>query len=100
MQNDTIRGDLLLEAISLITGDRNVTYGSPTQNFQDIADMLTIALRHKLVEGASIDPGEVAKFMIIVKIARMTAQPKKDNWLDIAGYAGCGYEADKATNKI
>jgi hypothetical protein len=31
--------------------------------------------------------------MIGLKLARITAQPKRDNWTDIAGYAACGYEA-------
>jgi hypothetical protein len=38
--------------------------------------------------------------MIGLKMARIKASPKRDNWADIAGYAACGYEADKETGKI
>lgn len=100
MSDITPREDVLQEAIRLITGDRNVTYGSPTQNFQDTADVLNVLLREKLKPGQKITPGEVASIMIGLKLVRQIAQPKRDNWTDIAGYAGCGYEADVETERI
>jgi hypothetical protein len=96
----TPREEILYEAAELITGDRNKTYGSPTQNFQDTAALWTVLLRHKLKDGESLTPGDVAKLMIALKLARMTAQNKKDNWLDAAGYAGCGYEAELETGGL
>lgn len=95
-----VRAEVLREAEKLITGDRNAAYGSPTQNFQDTARIWTVQLGHKLKEGAVIDPGEVASLMIGLKLARIKASPKLDNWMDIAGYAGCGAEADTETGKI
>lgn len=100
MSDKTPREDVLQEAITLITGDRNHTYGSPTQNFQDTADVLNVLLRPKLKEDQKITPGEVASIMIGLKLVRQIAQPKRDNWTDIAGYAGCGYEADVETGRI
>lgn len=94
------RESVLNEAASLITGERNQTYGSPTQNFTDIAGMWSIQLRRKLKDGATIDPGEVASMMILLKLCRMIADPKRDNWTDTAGYAGCGYEADVESGRI
>lgn len=88
----TIRGEVLAEARTLIEGDRNKTYGSPTQNFQNTADIWTALLRHKLKEGEVIDPHEVATLMIGLKLARTVAQPKRDNFVDMAGYAACGHE--------
>lgn len=96
----TPREDVLSEAARLITGDRNQTYGSPTQNFQDTAAIWSIILRNKLRDGVRIEPGEVASMMVGLKLARQPAQPKRDNWVDIAGYAGCGYEADVETGRI
>lgn len=96
----TPRAELLREAERLITGERNATYGSPTQNFQDTAAIWTVQLGHKLKEGEVIDPGEVAALMIGLKLARIKASPKRDNWADIAGYSGCGFEADIETGKI
>jgi hypothetical protein len=97
---ETPRGSVLLEARDLITGDRNKTYGSPTQNFQDTADIWDTLLKSKLKEDARIEPGDVARLMIALKLCRMVAQPKRDNWTDIAGYAGCGYEVEAETGKI
>lgn len=90
--NVTPRGKILREAEGLITGDRNQTYGSPTQNFQNTADMWNVLLRHKFKDGEKITPTDVANLMVALKLARMVAQPKRDNFVDIAGYAACGWE--------
>ncbi len=38
-------------------------------------------------------PHDLAIIMMAVKISRLMWTPnKKDSWLDLAGYAGCGYE--------
>ena len=89
----TPRASILREAESLITGDRNKAYGSPTQNFTNTAEIWTALLRHKLRAGEQIEPAEVASLMVGLKLARTVGQPKRDNWVDMAGYAGCGYEA-------
>lgn len=94
------RQAVLEEAAELITGDRNQTYGSPTQNFTDTARTWSVLLRPKLKDGAELEPGDVAMLMVALKLARMVAQPKRDNWVDIAGYAGCGYEADVESGRI
>lgn len=94
----TPRGALLREAEALITGDRNKSYGSPTENFQNIADLWTVQFGHKLADGQGFTAPDVAVAMIHVKQARLMAQPKRDNFVDIAGYAACGWEAQEATN--
>ena len=96
----TLREEMLLEAAQLITGDRNQTYGSPTQNFTDTARVWSILLRPKLGEGKELEPGDVAMMMVALKLCRMVAAPKRDNWVDVAGYAGCGYEADVESGRI
>jgi hypothetical protein len=96
----TPREELLDEAKRLITGDRNLSYGKPTQNFTDTAKIWTVQLRHKLKDDVVITPGEVAALVIGLKLARIVASPKRDNWADIAGYAGCGYEADVESGRI
>jgi uncharacterized protein DUF6378 len=92
MSENTEREEVLFEAARLIVGDRNQTYGSPTENFQNTADMWNALLGHKLKEGQKITPTEVATLMIALKLARTVAQPKRDNFVDIAGYAGCGWQ--------
>lgn len=96
MSDETPRGEVLLEARELITGDRNETYGSPTQNFQNTADLLNIQFRHKLQPGMVFTPTDVAVMMMQLKLARLVAQPKRDNFVDIAGYAACGWECTEA----
>lgn len=88
------RAALLREAEILVTGDRNKSYGSPTENFANIADLWNVQFKHKLVDGAKFTPTDVAVAMIHVKQARLIAQPKRDNFTDIAGYAACGWEAE------
>jgi hypothetical protein len=91
------RAAVLREAEGLITGDRNKSYGSPTENFTNIADLWNVQFRHKLQDGQRFTPTDVATAMIHVKQARLIAQPKRDNFVDIAGYAGCGWEAESDT---
>lgn len=86
------RAQILHEAARLITGDRNVTYGSPTQNFTNISHLWNARFGHMLRNGEKFTPADVADAMILVKVARNIADQKRDNWLDIAGYAACGYE--------
>lgn len=89
------RAKILRKAEDLITGDRNRSYGEPTQNFQDIADGWNTLLRHKLKDGSKIDPGDTAAMMVLVKLVRRIAGDSEDNWIDIAGYAGCGAQCDE-----
>jgi thiol-disulfide isomerase/thioredoxin len=92
------RVEVLDEAAKLITGDRNKSYGEPTDNFRDIAAVWNVQLGHKLSQ--PIEPGDVAAMMVGMKLVRMKAQPKRDNWTDIAGYAGCGYEVDVQNGRL
>lgn len=87
----TPRGGILDEARELIHGERNVAYGSPTENFERIAGIWNVQLGNKLT--APITAQEVALLMIGVKLGRAVNQPKRDNFVDIAGYAACGFEA-------
>ncbi|KMS86161.1 hypothetical protein ACZ91_38355 [Streptomyces regensis] len=86
------RAELLHEAAEVITGDRNKSYGEPTANFDNTARVWTAQLGHKLKDGAEFTASDVAQLMIGLKLARLVADPKRDTWLDIAGYAGCGWE--------
>jgi hypothetical protein len=83
----TAREQILSEAISLTTKERNVQYGDPTSDFKRIASMWSTLF------GYPFEPHEVAMAMICVKLSRASWDAKKsDHWIDIAGYAGCGYE--------
>lgn len=85
---------MLEHAADLIDGDRNHTYGSPTQNFQNIAEMWNVRFKHMLKDDVSFSASDVADAQIIVKVARGIANKTSDTYTDIAGYAACGHEIE------
>lgn len=92
----TPRGKILREAETLITGDRNKNYGSPTENFDTTAALWNAQMSHKLKPGESFTGTDVALLMIQLKMARLKTSPSnRDHYLDIAGYIACGYECQE-----
>jgi hypothetical protein len=88
----SLRQGALDEAGSLITGDRNNSYGPPTQDFARTADALN-AYGYRGPDGRLLRAHDTAIMIMLVKISRLMWTPKKrDSWVDTAGYAGCGYE--------
>jgi hypothetical protein len=77
--------DILDEALRLTTGDRNNTYGPPTQDFDRTAQMWAA------LKGVDFCAADVAMFMICLKLSRETHMSKRDSWVDMAGYARCGW---------
>lgn len=91
------RGEILQTAHDAIHGDRNTHYGTPTENFERIADLWGAYLRHRRQRGfVNIMPSDVAQMMILLKVARGINSFTQDTAVDIAGYAACGWEAYKA----
>lgn len=89
------RTDILNEAITLINGERNSTYGDPLDDFQTTADLWQVYVtRTILARGElALRPHDVAVMMSLLKIARMSWSPeKRDHWADLAGYTGCGWD--------
>lgn len=81
------RRDLLINAERLVNGDRNAQYGDPRQDFQRTADMWAAYL------GCDVKPLDVAAMMALLKVSRIRWSPgKQDSWLDLAGYAACGWD--------
>jgi hypothetical protein len=92
----THRKTLLQEAEKIVSVERNKSYGEPDEDFKRIAAIASAM-------GFCIDAGgdmlrplrsdDVAKFMIALKLSRLMWSPNhRDSWLDIAGYAACGFE--------
>jgi hypothetical protein len=89
MSQDALRVEALREAASLISGSRDADYGGPYENFGRIAEFWTTAF------GRKFSRRDVATALILVKLSRDVGPGipyKPDTWVDIAGYAGCGYE--------
>lgn len=82
---------VLEEALQLTTQDRNCDYGPPDQDFARSAAMMTILLKDKLRDGEVIEKTDVARMAICIKLSRSIWMNKRDNWVDIAGYAACAH---------
>ena len=81
------REDILAQAKMIISADRNVDYGEPERNFEDIATLWSV------YKGVEFEAHDVAVMEILLKVARIKQSPSKDDhWVDIAGYAACGGE--------
>lgn len=73
--------NILEEANSLVNGNRQADYGHPLDDFQRTAKMWTAIL------GFPVTPEQVGLCMCAVKISRQVNHPKRDNLVDLAGYA-------------
>lgn len=83
----TEREKLLDEAKRCVLGERNAAYGTPTPCHQLIAKLWSDYL------DTDIRAEMVADMMILLKLAReRNGNPKRDNYVDIAGYAACASE--------
>jgi hypothetical protein len=86
------RSELLYASKQTITRDRNKEYGGPENSFALIADYWSSYLGHPI---STVD---VALMMSLLKVARLqkTQGAHTDSWVDLAGYAACGYEVSPA----
>lgn len=64
-------------------GDRNDSYDHPHPNFSKIAAVWSPLF------GVPVTPRMVAHAMILMKVVRDAHKAKRDNLVDIAGYARC-----------
>lgn len=76
-----IKESVLQEADRLVSTDRQQDYGHPLDDFTKTAKMWSAVL------GQEVSPEQVPLCMILVKISRETNRHKRDNLVDIAGYA-------------
>lgn len=75
---------ILAEAERIVGGDRQQDYGDMQTSFARVAGMWSIILG-----GARVTPRDVARCMIALKLTRDCNRAKRDNLVDIAGYARC-----------
>lgn len=73
--------DILTEAGKLVDGDRNEYYGNPSVKYALIAKLWSLILHIK------IRPEQVILCMIAIKLIRESIKHKRDNLVDLAGYA-------------
>lgn len=94
-ETSTLRVEALREAARIISGERDKQYGKPEDNFKRIAKIWSVTL------GIEITNEDVAMMMVGLKLARYASKSgfQPDTWVDIAGYAACGYEVGSLESK-
>ncbi len=78
---------ILDSARKITSGDRREDYGHPSDDFARAALMWTGILRPKLIADQRITAEDIPLCMIAIKLARQVYNHKRDNLIDIAGYA-------------
>ena len=81
------RESVLVEAHGLVHGDRNASYGHPLDDYTRTSGMVSAMLAHKLKEPLTAE--DLILIMCQVKISRQVNKAKRDNAVDLAGYAEC-----------
>jgi len=79
---------ILTEALECTSGDRRRDYDHARPNHERIAGYWNAHLRAVGITG-TLSAADVAMMMILLKVARQARTPKRDNLVDIAGYARC-----------
>ena len=99
IETPSIREEILRSAAKMVTGERQDDYGTPENNFERIANLWNSYLDRRL--NGRISGVDVAVMMALLKIARIASgHGKRDNWVDLAGYAACGGEIQAAEQSI
>lgn len=80
---------ILDEAQEIVNGSRQAAYGSPEDCFELIGKLWSAYM------GRPVSRQDVCCMMSLLKIARSRDaasqnRTKRDNWVDLAGYAECG----------
>lgn len=90
------REKLLNEAMEITHKDRNAQYGSPEDNFKQIAALWNayyfarLSNRPTRAAPFEFEPADVAVMNMLIKVARLSKTPTHhDSAVDIAGYAAC-----------
>lgn len=74
-------GSVLQEADALVHGDRNRDYGPPREAYEGLAKLWNA------FAGTALTPEQVVVMLILMKVNRERYRAKRDNRVDIAGYA-------------
>lgn len=83
---------ILDEAKQIVGGDRQQDYGSCVESFERIARLWSA---YKGVEFTAL---EVSMMMTLLKVSRSKTSPKRDTFVDIAGYAECAGQITAAAH--
>lgn len=80
-KNEVFPNSILEEARAITTSDRNKDYGNPKESFENVAKIASILCNK------DIEAKDCINIMIAVKLLRESHKHKRDNLVDVAGYA-------------
>ena len=80
---------VLEEAVRITSGDRRRDYDHATPNHERIASGWNWYLSSRRDPQSPVTALDAAHMMILLKLARSCHTPKRDNYVDIAGYSRC-----------
>lgn len=72
---------ILSEAEEIVNGIRHSDYGDPVESFERIAKTAS------MIAGRDLSPNECCAVMMAVKLVRESFNHKRDNLVDLCGYA-------------
>lgn len=93
-----IKEGVLQEAIQITGGERQRDYGHAKLIHERIALMWNSYLSVRKNPSSPISGSDVSNMMILLKQVRNAQTPKRDNWVDIAGYSRCGAKIEGFEN--
>lgn len=93
-------GNICRMAADLVSGDRARQHGDKGENFAKTARLWQAYLDTRRDPKAPLSAVDVANLMVMHKLARtQSGSFNPDDFVDIAGYAGCGGEIAAEENK-
>lgn len=79
---------VLAEAEKLVNGSRARSYGDAREDYEETAALWTVLGRRSgMFDRREVSAGDAARFMCALKLCRDAHRPKRDNRVDLAGYA-------------
>jgi hypothetical protein len=89
---EQIENSVLLDAYNVVHEERDPEYGPPSEDFESLGILWATLInrylkKHGLHPIPNIPPRVVGNMMIALKINRDVHYPKRDNMIDVAGYA-------------
>ncbi len=72
---------ILQEAVRIRSGERNADYGDAVESFEIVAEIANA------ITGLNLTPAQCCKVLLAVKLTRERYNHKRDNLVDLCGYA-------------
>ena len=83
-------GFICQQAAEHVAGDRERQHGDKRQNFGNIAALWNAFLAIRRDAAAPLDESDIGHLFVLAKVARtQSGSYNGDDWIDMAGYAGC-----------